>query len=244
MRQYLDLCTCLMWCAVDCAGYEASPFVKLAREVLPTPVQSACLTLGQQGCLPGCCRVAKLHLAARLCCCSPVCYMPLVPSRACAYMPSAMCLEEEAEETSRGGSAVVMRLRPAQVLTELELPHVYHSVARNSPKRITMREKWDTFQARCTARHACASSARQRVSPFRDGLQMLGVYAVDARCACTHRDKGTHGVQSSGCCAVTPCLKPVPAAPTAVWRSSARQLPCLYATGGVRGGPGAVHGGQ
>lgn len=36
----------------------------------------------------------------------------------------------------------------AQVLTELELPHVYHSVARNSPKRISMREKWDTFQAR------------------------------------------------------------------------------------------------
>ena len=35
-----------------------------------------------------------------------------------------------------------------QVLTELELPHVYHTVGRNSPKRIAMREKWDTFQAR------------------------------------------------------------------------------------------------
>lgn len=36
----------------------------------------------------------------------------------------------------------------SQVLTELELPHVYHTVGRNSPKRIAMREKWDTFQAR------------------------------------------------------------------------------------------------
>ena len=34
------------------------------------------------------------------------------------------------------------------MLTELELPHVYHTVGRNSPKRIAMREKWDTFQAR------------------------------------------------------------------------------------------------
>ncbi|KAK9822987.1 hypothetical protein WJX81_000952 [Elliptochloris bilobata] len=33
-----------------------------------------------------------------------------------------------------------------EVLVELELPHVYHSVARNSPKRVAMREKWDTFQ--------------------------------------------------------------------------------------------------
>ena len=36
------------------------------------------------------------------------------------------------------------------MLTELELPHVYHTVGRNSPKRIAMREKWDTFQARAS----------------------------------------------------------------------------------------------
>ncbi len=39
-----------------------------------------------------------------------------------------------------------------QVLNELELPHVYHSVARNSPKRVEMRQKWDTFQVRSLCR--------------------------------------------------------------------------------------------
>jgi hypothetical protein len=34
----------------------------------------------------------------------------------------------------------------AQVLVELELPHLYHSVARNSPKRPLLTEKWGTFQ--------------------------------------------------------------------------------------------------
>lgn len=33
-----------------------------------------------------------------------------------------------------------------QVLTELELPHLYHSVARNSPKRPLLTEKWGSFQ--------------------------------------------------------------------------------------------------
>ena len=33
-----------------------------------------------------------------------------------------------------------------QVLTELELPHIYHTVARNSPKRALMTEKWGNFQ--------------------------------------------------------------------------------------------------
>lgn len=36
-----------------------------------------------------------------------------------------------------------------QVLVELELPHLYHSVARNSPKRPLLTEKWGTFQV-CT----------------------------------------------------------------------------------------------
>ncbi len=33
-----------------------------------------------------------------------------------------------------------------QVLVELELPHLYHSVARNSPKRPLLTEKWGSFQ--------------------------------------------------------------------------------------------------
>ena len=32
------------------------------------------------------------------------------------------------------------------MLTELELPHLYHSVARNSPRRPLLTEKWGTFQ--------------------------------------------------------------------------------------------------
>ncbi|KAK9837611.1 hypothetical protein WJX74_001327 [Apatococcus lobatus] len=33
-----------------------------------------------------------------------------------------------------------------EVLVELEIPHLYHTVARNSPKRQAMEEKWGTFQ--------------------------------------------------------------------------------------------------
>ena len=33
-----------------------------------------------------------------------------------------------------------------QVLVELELPHIYHTVARNSPKRKEMEDKWGVFQ--------------------------------------------------------------------------------------------------
>ena len=33
-----------------------------------------------------------------------------------------------------------------QCLVELELPHLYHSVARNSPKRPLLTEKWGSFQ--------------------------------------------------------------------------------------------------
>ncbi len=35
-----------------------------------------------------------------------------------------------------------------QALVELELPHLYHSVARNSPKRPFLTEKWGSFQVR------------------------------------------------------------------------------------------------
>lgn len=35
---------------------------------------------------------------------------------------------------------------PVQVFTELEIPHIYHSVARNSPKRQELVDKWDVFQ--------------------------------------------------------------------------------------------------
>ena len=31
-------------------------------------------------------------------------------------------------------------------LCELELPHIYHTVARNSPKRKELENKWQTFQ--------------------------------------------------------------------------------------------------
>ena len=34
----------------------------------------------------------------------------------------------------------------AQVFVELEIPHVYHSVARNSPKRQELVDKWNVFQ--------------------------------------------------------------------------------------------------
>ncbi|KAL0042144.1 hypothetical protein WJX77_004492 [Trebouxia sp. C0004] len=33
-----------------------------------------------------------------------------------------------------------------EVLVELEIPHIYHSVARNSPKRQELIDKWDVFQ--------------------------------------------------------------------------------------------------
>lgn len=33
-----------------------------------------------------------------------------------------------------------------QVFTELEIPHIYHSVARNSPKRQELIDKWGVFQ--------------------------------------------------------------------------------------------------
>jgi glutathione S-transferase len=33
-----------------------------------------------------------------------------------------------------------------EVLCELELPHVYHTVARNSPRRKELENKWQTFQ--------------------------------------------------------------------------------------------------
>lgn len=33
-----------------------------------------------------------------------------------------------------------------QALVELEIPHIYHTVARNSPKREVMTRKWDQFQ--------------------------------------------------------------------------------------------------
>ena len=41
-----------------------------------------------------------------------------------------------------------------QALVELELPHLYHSVARNSPKRPFLTEKWGNFQVRVTIRNA------------------------------------------------------------------------------------------
>lgn len=33
-----------------------------------------------------------------------------------------------------------------QVFVELEIPHIYHSVARNSPKRQELTDKWNVFQ--------------------------------------------------------------------------------------------------
>ena len=33
-----------------------------------------------------------------------------------------------------------------QCLVELEIPHIYHTVARNSPKREEMTKKWNQFQ--------------------------------------------------------------------------------------------------
>ena len=33
-----------------------------------------------------------------------------------------------------------------QVFVELEIPHIYHSVARNSPRRQELVDKWDVFQ--------------------------------------------------------------------------------------------------
>ena len=40
------------------------------------------------------------------------------------------------------------------MLVELELPHIYHTVARNSPKRPLMTEKWGNFQV---GHPACSS---------------------------------------------------------------------------------------
>ena len=39
--------------------------------------------------------------------------------------------------------------RRHQVLTELEIPHIYHSVARGSPKRPAFEAKWGVFQVGC-----------------------------------------------------------------------------------------------
>lgn len=35
-------------------------------------------------------------------------------------------------------------------LSELEIPHIYHTVARNSPKRKELENKWQTFQVQVT----------------------------------------------------------------------------------------------
>ena len=39
-----------------------------------------------------------------------------------------------------------VKLAIVQVFVELEIPHVYHTVARNSPKRQELVDKWDVFQ--------------------------------------------------------------------------------------------------
>lgn len=45
-----------------------------------------------------------------------------------------------------GTKAIEWKVGWMQVLVELELPHLYHSVARNSPKRPLLTEKWGNFQ--------------------------------------------------------------------------------------------------
>lgn len=42
------------------------------------------------------------------------------------------------------GSVKLARASISQTLNELEIPHLYHSVARNSPKRKELTKKWDT----------------------------------------------------------------------------------------------------
>lgn len=47
------------------------------------------------------------------------------------------------------------------MFVELEIPHIYHSVARNSPKRQELIDKWDVFQVpyievRITLKAVCA----------------------------------------------------------------------------------------
>lgn len=39
-------------------------------------------------------------------------------------------------------------LQTREVLTELEIPHIYRSVARKSPKRPAFEAKWGVFQVR------------------------------------------------------------------------------------------------
>ena len=41
---------------------------------------------------------------------------------------------------------ISVKLVTLQVFVELEIPHIYHSVARNSPKRKELVDKWDVFQ--------------------------------------------------------------------------------------------------
>lgn len=43
--------------------------------------------------------------------------------------------------------SVLTKVRASvQALVELEIPHIYHTVARNSPKREEMTKKWNQFQ--------------------------------------------------------------------------------------------------
>ena len=106
---------------IEIWGYEASPFVKLAREVRSRPVRHAvalpslssphhlrCMRVLQEGRLYAC--LHRGHLASRV-----------------QLKSGLWCWG-------------------VQVLVELELPHLYHSVARNSPKRPLLTEKWGSFQ--------------------------------------------------------------------------------------------------
>jgi hypothetical protein len=123
---------------IEIWGYEASPFVKLVREVgacpqLGRPAQIIYLLMSR-GVSERNMHQLQSHIShqARM-----KDLTPLLQGRCCADSLSGMC-------------EPVLCM---QVLSELELPHLYHNVARNSPKRPLLTEKWGTFQVRTPGLH-------------------------------------------------------------------------------------------
>ena len=117
---------------IEIWGYEASPFVKLAREVsaCPQPGRTAQTTCG----------VMSRGVSVRHTCC--------LQRHGPHKTRKGRCWAIARKGGCRADSLGRM-CEPAlcmQVLTELELPHLYHNVARNSLKRPLLTEKWGIFQ--------------------------------------------------------------------------------------------------
>ena len=134
---------------IEVWGYEASPFVKLAREVgaCPQPRRTAQISSP----------VTSRGVSDRRTCCLQS-HIPHKTRKGYCWAIGRKC--RYCADSLHGMCQLVLCM---QVLTELELPHLYHNVARNSPKRPLLTEKWGTFQVSSLGLH---HSWQQVVDPL------------------------------------------------------------------------------